>query len=88
MQGLKDWLYVCRRDAVDFLVRALEGAVIVAALWHLWFMARFRLDLNAVCEADLVWPEGAYHDYHDSVEGHPDHFVPLTCKRCKREFYI
>jgi hypothetical protein len=57
-------------------------------MWR-WFLARFRLDLGAVCEMSAGrGTRDDYHDYHDSAEGYPDHFVPLTCKRCGKKFFI
>jgi len=55
---------------------------------RLWwrFLAVFHLSERAVCEMSKGHRD--YHDYHDSVEGYPDHFVPLTCKRCGKQFYI
>lgn len=51
-----------------------------------WLMAFLRLDPLSVC----AWAEKGYdyHDYHDSEHGQPDHFVPLTCKRCGKDFWI
>lgn len=57
-------------------------------LW-LWFLARFRLSGAAVCEMSKgrgMFDD--YHDYPDSIEGFPDHFIPLTCKRCGKVFYL
>lgn len=57
-------------------------------LW-LWFLARFRLDLNAVCEMSRgkgLWND--YHDYHDSNPPEPWHFHIHKCRRCGKEFYI
>lgn len=57
-------------------------------LWR-WFLARHRLDLVLVCE--LSRARGSYDDYHDypdSIEEFPDHFIPLTCKRCGKSFFI
>ena len=48
-------------------------------LW-LWFLAVYRLDSQAVCEMSACGYRD-YHDYPDSIEGYPDHFVALTCKR-------
>jgi hypothetical protein len=61
---------------------------VVRRLWR-WFLARHRLDLQLVCEISAS--RGMFddfHDYPDSLEGFPDHFVPLTCKRCGKQFYI
>lgn len=57
-------------------------------LWR-WLLARFRLDLQVVCEESAGRGlHDDYHDYPDSIEGEPWHFIPLTCKRCGKEFYI
>ena len=57
--------------------------------WYRWFLARFRLDLKVVCEESAgLGPHEDYHDYPDSIEGFPDHFIELTCKRCGKGFYI
>lgn len=56
--------------------------------WRL-FQATFRLSESAICEMSArrsSWTD--FHDYPDSVEGYPDHMVPLTCKRCGKQFYI
>ncbi len=57
-------------------------------LWK-WFLARFHLSDDAVCELSAgcgLWND--YHDYQDDVQGFPDHFVELTCKRCGKQFVI
>jgi hypothetical protein len=55
----------------------------------IWFLARFRLDLEAVCEASRGRGlHNDFHDYPDSAEGLPIHFVTLTCKRCGKTFTI
>ncbi len=56
-------------------------------LWR-WFLARFRLDLDAVCDESLRMGPVDYHDYPDSIEGEPWHFCTLTCKRCGKPFTI
>lgn len=56
-------------------------------LWR-WFQARFRLDLDLVCELSKGMDRHDYHDYPDTEHGQPDHFVPLVCKRCGKEFWI
>ncbi len=54
-----------------------------------WITGRFRLDNLAICQLSAnLGPHEDYHDYHDSEHGQPDHFVPLRCKRCGKEFYI
>ncbi len=50
------------------------------------FLARFRLDLRAVCEESTG--DRDYHDYPDDVVGLPCHFVEMTCKWCGKRFYI
>lgn len=60
----------------------------LSSLWK-WFLARFRLDLAAVCEmSEGRGPHNDYHDYPDDEHGQPDHMVPLKCKRCGKVFYI
>ncbi len=57
--------------------------------WWMWFLARFRLDLDAVCE--MSQGKGLYddfHDYPDDATGQPCHFVALVCNRCGKQFYI
>lgn len=57
-------------------------------LW-LWFLARFRLSKSAVCEMSRGRGlHNDYHDYPDSVDGQPDHFVILMCRRCGKSFTI
>lgn len=57
-------------------------------------VARLRLSKRLICEMsarDGLVSRGPHHDYHDypdSVEGSPWHFVELTCKRCGKQFYI
>ena len=60
-------------------------------LQKLWrrFQARLRLNLRVVCEESRgMGPHDDYHDYPDDIHGQPAHFVPLTCKRCGKEFYL
>ena len=57
-------------------------------LW-LWFLARFRLNDQAVC----LMSQGRglfddYHDYPDDEAGLPVHFATLRCQRCGKEFAI
>lgn len=53
------------------------------------FLARFRLNLQVVCEeSEELDARSDYHDYPDSESGEPDHFLLLTCKRCGKQFYI
>ena len=56
-------------------------------LW-LWFLACFRLSDRAVCELSKDKGIFDWHDYPDSVEGFPDHFALLTCKRCGKKFMM
>jgi hypothetical protein len=49
-------------------------------------LASFRLTGWAVCEAATYGYDR--HDYQDSVENYPDHFVLLKCRRCGHKFYI
>ena len=54
-----------------------------------WFLARFRLNLQVVCEESAgLGPSSDYHDYPDSLCGQPWHFYPHQCKRCGKRFYI
>lgn len=57
-------------------------------LW-LWFLAYFRLSDTAICEMSQgrEWYND-YHDYPDDIQGTPDHFVLMTCKRCGKGFKI
>lgn len=54
-------------------------------MWKM-FLAKFHLSDDAVCE--MSFGNRDYHDYQDSEEGLPDHFVTLHCKRCGKGFYI
>lgn len=57
-------------------------------LW-MWFLARFHLSDDAVCEMSRgLPPDRDYHDYIDSVHRTPDHFMVLTCARCGKEFTV
>jgi hypothetical protein len=62
----------------------------LTGLRWLWrrFLARFRLNLDAVCEMSVGKGLCDYHDYPDSKEGYPDHFVVMKCVRCDKEFSI
>jgi hypothetical protein len=53
-----------------------------------WFLARFRLDMDAVCEMSRGRGLDDFHDYPDTAHGYPDHFGTLTCVRCGKEFVI
>jgi hypothetical protein len=57
-------------------------------MYKLWrrFLARFRLNLKAVCEESIGGRD--YHDYPDDEYGEPLHFTTLCCKRCGKEFSI
>ncbi len=57
--------------------------------WYWWFLARFHLSDAAVCDLSRGrGPHDDYHDYDDTEERQPLHFVLLTCKRCGKTFYI
>lgn len=53
-----------------------------------WFLAWTRIDLDLVCELSREKGYVDFHDYPDSVEGEPWHFIALTCKRCGKQFTI
>lgn len=50
--------------------------------------ARFRTDLDIVCEESEYLGEIDYHDYTDDVYGLPCHFSLMQCKRCGKRFTI
>lgn len=53
---------------------------------YVWLLAFFRLSDEAVCRvAEWGWD---YHDYPDGTLGIPEHFIPHTCKRCGKDFWI
>lgn len=56
-------------------------------LWLYW-LATFRLSEFAVCTMSVSRGVVDFHDYPDDVEGFPDHFTHLTCKRCGKRFII
>ena len=57
-------------------------------IWR-WFLARFRLNLQVVCEESAgLDPYNDYHDYDDTDDGEPFHFIAMKCKRRGKEFYI
>lgn len=54
-----------------------------------WLIAMLRLNSRIVCE--MSQNKGLYDDYHDwpdSIENYPYHFMQLTCKRCGKKFII
>lgn len=56
---------------------------------RLWFLAFFRLDMEAVCE--MSRGRGLYDDYHDYPDTdarYPWHMAELRCKRCGKKFSI
>src|SRR5262249_43032254 len=53
-----------------------------------WFLASFRLNNRAVCEASRGLGMVDYHDYPNSVVEHPGHFVTNTGRRCGKQFVI
>jgi hypothetical protein len=56
-------------------------------IWMYW-LARLRLSDRAVCVMSSNKGNADFHDYPDSIEGRPDHFVTMRCKRCGKEFTI
>ena len=57
------------------------------SIWR-WFLVRFRLDLDLVCELSKGKGLVDFHDYPDTEHGQPWHFVTLRCARCGKEFTI
>ena len=57
---------------------------------RLWrgFLARFHLSDAAVCELSEGLGLADYHDYDDTEDGQPWHFVELECRRCGKRFLI
>lgn len=55
--------------------------------WRLT-QARFRLNLDVVCEESEYLGYIDYHDYPDDVYGLPIHFSIMECKRCGKRFTI
>lgn len=51
-----------------------------------WLLASFRLSDSAVCEMSKGLSPHA--DFPDDIDGYPDHFCTLTCKRCGKHFTI
>lgn len=61
---------------------------LLARVW-LWLLARFRLDMAAVCVMSCGRGlHDDFHDYPDSEDGQPFHFVTMKCKRCGKSFCI
>jgi len=50
--------------------------------------AYFRIRLKDVCEMSKGKGLWDYHDYHDTKDKYPWHFVELECERCKKKFSI
>lgn len=59
----------------------------MSRLWRL-IQARFRLNLDRVCEMSHGKGLADYHDYPDGIAGEPWHFHTHTCKRCGKLFTI
>lgn len=53
-----------------------------------WFLARFRLNLDLVCELSQGKGLVDFHDYPDSTVPEPLHFYTHTCARCGKRFTI
>jgi hypothetical protein len=72
----------------DVATEEKGGERVMKRFW-LWFLAFFRLSDAAICEMSRGkgWYDD-YHDYGDSREKQPLHFVPLKCERCGKEFCI
>ena len=65
-----------------------EGEIMLMAFFRR-VIARFRWNKRLVCEQSVGRGlHDDYHDYPDSIEGQPWHFVELTCKRCGKKFVI
>lgn len=56
-------------------------------LWR-WFLARFRLDLEVVCEMSEGMGLVDYHDYPDTESKQPFHLGTDFCVRCGKEFVM
>lgn len=57
--------------------------------FYRWFLARFRLNLQVVCEESAaLGPNEDYHDYDDSEDKQPWHWHEMTCERCGKHFFI
>lgn len=51
--------------------------------------ARFRLNLQAVCEQSVGRGLSDYHDYPDDAHGSfMCHMVTLKCVRCGKDFIV
>ena len=54
-----------------------------------FYIALFHLNDKIVCEeSERLKSVIDFHDYKDSIEGEPWHFVLLQCKRCGKYFRI
>lgn len=51
-----------------------------------WYQARFRTNLEVVCEMSKGKGLVDYHDYPDTELGVPFHMGTDFCKRCGKEF--
>lgn len=52
----------------------------------MYWLARLRLSESAVCVMSSDQGAVDYHDYPDTKEKQPDHFILLECERCGKEF--
>ena len=58
---------------------------------RLWrrFLAYWRLDLGAVCRmSEGLDMDADYHDYTDTEDKVPMHFMMHRCERCGKGFFI
>lgn len=55
--------------------------------WYTWPLAFFHLSNHYICAWSAQTDEYDYHDYTDSAEEEPWHFVKLRCERCGKRFY-
>jgi hypothetical protein len=54
-----------------------------------WVQARYRLDMEAVCELSKGKGPVDFHDYPDDEHGSfMCHMVDLQCKRCGKLFRV
>lgn len=51
-------------------------------------IAILRLSDKIVCEESAGMGLYDYHDYPDSIEGEPWHFIGMECKRCNKKFIM